>query len=154
MAIVTICALATGALLVYPLTVIQPFKHQAPDDLQRSLWVFRFAPWPAMAMAIVSIGVVVFGWQPLDRWSRRVAGTLVVVTCMAAAATRLNVFELMFHPAGAPQFLAIPQAKLDAADMLVTVALNGEARAYPIREMGYHHVVNDAVGGVPIVATY
>ena len=30
----------------------------------------------------------------------------------------------------------------------------GEQRAYPIRTMGYHHIVNDRLGGVAIVATY
>ena len=28
-------------------------------------------------------------------------------------------------------------------DMVIAVSLGGESRAYPIREMGYHHVVND-----------
>jgi Protein of unknown function (DUF3179) len=32
--------------------------------------------------------------------------------------------------------------------------VNGASRAYPIRQMGYHHVVNDTLGGVPIIATY
>ncbi len=29
-----------------------------------------------------------------------------------------------------------------------------DSRAYPIRELAYHHVVNDTVGGVPIAVTY
>jgi hypothetical protein len=34
------------------------------------------------------------------------------------------------------------------------VKINGSARAHPIREMGYHHVVNDVVGETAIAATY
>ena len=30
----------------------------------------------------------------------------------------------------------------------------GERVAYPVRLMGYHHLVADTVGGVPLVATY
>jgi hypothetical protein len=26
--------------------------------------------------------------------------------------------------------------------------------AYPVRQIAYHHLVEDSVGGVPIVATY
>ena len=33
-------------------------------------------------------------------------------------------------------------------------ALIGEAAAYPIRQMAYHHLVHDTVGGVPVVVTY
>jgi hypothetical protein len=32
--------------------------------------------------------------------------------------------------------------------------VGGSARAYPIRTMGYHHIVNDVVGGTALVATY
>ncbi len=38
--------------------------------------------------------------------------------------------------------------------MVMAVHLGGEARAYPIRIVSYHHIVNDVVGGLPIVATY
>ncbi len=32
--------------------------------------------------------------------------------------------------------------------------IGGEARAYPLRILHWHEVVNDVVGGVPIVVTY
>jgi hypothetical protein len=38
--------------------------------------------------------------------------------------------------------------------MILAVAIGPDARAYPIREMAYHHLVNDEVAGVPIVPTY
>jgi hypothetical protein len=67
---------------------------------------------------------------------------------------RLNVYELMFPPLGPPQFEPSREAHLDKDDMLIAVRVNGISRAYPIREMAYHHVVNDIVGGEPIVSTY
>ncbi len=39
-------------------------------------------------------------------------------------------------------------------DRVVGVALNGEARAYPVRLMRWHEVVNDQVGNRPILVTY
>lgn len=60
----------------------------------------------------------------------------------------------MFHPLAAPQFQAARDAPIDKEDMVLSVRLNGDARAYPIREMAYHHVVNDIVGRTPIVSTY
>ena len=38
--------------------------------------------------------------------------------------------------------------------MVIAVTLGGESRAYPIREMGYHHIVNDRLHGLPLVVTY
>jgi hypothetical protein len=39
-------------------------------------------------------------------------------------------------------------------DKVIGVVLNGAARAYPLRVLVWHEVVNDTVGGVPIVVTY
>lgn len=38
--------------------------------------------------------------------------------------------------------------------LVIGVALNKEARAYPIELIGYHHQVRDTVGGQPVMVTY
>jgi hypothetical protein len=43
---------------------------------------------------------------------------------------------------------------VDPDDKVLAVKIGEEARAYPIRTMGYHHIVNDTVEGVPIAVTY
>jgi hypothetical protein len=165
------CVLAAVALRVYPLTIVQPFKQQNQNDLLRALTVFRIAPAVSVAIALVAISMVIFAWRSMRIVGRAASIFIVVLVCAAAWTTRINIYEqLMFHPAGTPQFASIAQVtnpvsdskgaqasarlKLDPDDMLITVALHGDAHAYPIREIGYHHVVNDWVGGIPIVATY
>jgi len=39
-------------------------------------------------------------------------------------------------------------------DKVIGVVVNGAARAYPLRVLVWHEVVNDTVSGVPIVVTY
>lgn len=34
------------------------------------------------------------------------------------------------------------------------VELNGESKAYPLKFVGYHHKIQDVVGGVPVLVTY
>lgn len=43
---------------------------------------------------------------------------------------------------------------LVADDRVVGVSLGGESRAYPIRVLNWHEVVNDTLGGVAIAVTY
>lgn len=43
---------------------------------------------------------------------------------------------------------------LVSADRVVGVAIGDDARAYPLRILNWHEVVNDTVGGVPIAVTY
>ena len=39
-------------------------------------------------------------------------------------------------------------------DDVIGVVVNGQARAYPVRFMIWHEIVNDTLGGVPIAVTY
>lgn len=40
------------------------------------------------------------------------------------------------------------------SDVVMGIAVNGEARAYPIRYIQWHMILNDTLGGVPIAVTY
>ena len=60
-----------------------------------------------------------------------------------------------FVPLDNPEFVTSEQASYLLDDELVLgLYARGEARAYPIRMVFYHHVVNDVVGGHPILVTY
>lgn len=54
-----------------------------------------------------------------------------------------------------PAFVPADKAKfLRPDDRVLGVALNDVKRAYPIRILNYHEIVNDRLGGRPIVITY
>jgi hypothetical protein len=38
--------------------------------------------------------------------------------------------------------------------LVVGVEINGDARAYPVRFIGYHHQVRDTIGGKPVMVSY
>jgi hypothetical protein len=154
-----LCCLFSAAvawgLLVYPVYVIRPFRAQGPRELLVALAVIRFR---AIGMACAVAGVLaatVLYWRCEHRKLRRFFSTLgVAIVARAALLSRVNVYELMFHPAGKPSVSAAGESKLDGGEMVIAVKIAGSARAYPIRSMSYHHIFNDVVGGEPIVATY
>ena len=55
-----------------------------------------------------------------------------------------------------PKFDTVAEADewLDDREPVQVVNLNGDARAYPMQIMMWHEVVNDTVGGDPVVITY
>lgn len=55
-----------------------------------------------------------------------------------------------------PHFLAADEVKklLRDSDRVLGVHLNGEARAYPVRILNWHELVNDFVGGRPILVSW
>jgi hypothetical protein len=124
--------------------------------LMAALTVSRFGPVFSAVSALVAVAAAIAYWRAQAPKRRRMlAAASAILVCVLAVATRANVYEqVMFHPLEHPTFAAAKDAKLDNDDKLIVVKIGGSARAYPIREMGYHHVVNDVVGGTALVATY
>ena len=141
--------------LAYPLYVIRPFRHQGARELALALSVIQARPLVEVVCVFMAVAGLAFYWRSQPRRSRRIlaaVGAFAVGTF--AALSQVNVYELMFHPDTHPLFVPARQAKVDPDDKVLAVKLGGSARAYPIRTMGYHHIINDVVGQVPIVATY
>ena len=152
---IALLAVVAAICFAYPMYVIRPFRHQGATELAAALAIIQIRPWLSIVSAVLCLALTVLAWP---RIRGKLARGLVVASVLIAAASwflaRINVYELMFHPAGQPKFEAADRAKIDKEDMVIAVRANGSARAYPIREMAYHHVVNDTFAGEPIVATY
>ena len=147
-------ALTAIGLFFVPAFIIRPFHHQTPSGLALAMAIRQRAPWGTLAAALVCALFAFLLWRSSTRWRRIVIGFLMVLVAFSAVMSRLNYFEWMFHPVRDPQFQTEAASKLDSAEMILAVRLNPDARAYPIREMAYHHILNDVVGGVPIAVTY
>jgi hypothetical protein len=149
------CLLVSLFCLAYPIYVIRPFRHQGPAELSVALVVMRFRALVTLACAALAIlAAVPYCRAQARRWRRAGVVMMVAVVCAFAALSRVNVYEMMFHPLGAPAYETAAESKLDKDEKLLAINVNGAARAYPVRGISYHHIVNDTLGGVPIVATY
>jgi len=141
-------------LFFVPAFIIRPFRYQSPGALQTALVFRQLAPVGTILAACAVLALAAWYWRDAS-WRQRsllAMGGLLVIG--SATMARMNYFEWMFHPVPQPGFEKAEDVKLDAGEMVLTVSIHGDARAYPVREMAYHHIVNDVVGGVPIAATY
>jgi hypothetical protein len=153
--LILLCSLVSLACFVVPMYVIRPFRHQGARELAVALFVRQIGPGLSAVCVLVALTLLVVSWRGMRGWFMRLAlSAAFVLTIAGAYLSRVNVYELMFHHLDEPQFTAAGDAHIDKDDMVIAVRLNGESRAYPIREMAYHHVVNDTVGREPIVSTY
>ncbi len=53
-----------------------------------------------------------------------------------------------------PQFLSAEEAGILDNQLIIGVEINGDSRAYPILTLRWREMVNDTVGGVPILVTW
>ncbi len=54
-----------------------------------------------------------------------------------------------------PIFVPVSEmTDLSPTEPVIGLSINGDARAYPLRILTWHEIVNDVVGGVPVVVTF
>jgi len=53
-----------------------------------------------------------------------------------------------------PRFVVGESANLHPDDLVIGVAINGESKAYPVGPLNFREMVNDTVGGVPVLVTW
>ena len=114
----------------------------------------HLAPGGTLAAALLCLIFAAVLWATCSRMGKIVLASVMVVVAFSAVMSRLNYFEWMFHPVKDARFEAESASKLDNGEMILAIRYGADARAYPIREMAYHHVLNDVAGGVPIAVTY
>jgi hypothetical protein len=108
-------------------------------------WIFR-----GLFAAMIFLGLFRSQWK--RNW------LLFFPIAIVAAAIYMTNFvmaaDAMFTQ---PKQLLLADAesnKVDSNRLVIGVSINGEAKAYPIRFLGYHHHIQDTIGGKPIMVTY
>ena len=147
-------ALVAVGFFFVPAFIIRPFHHQTPAALAMGMALRQRAPWPTLAAALVCFAFTLIMWRAASPWRTIFLACVMVLVGFSAVMTRVNYFEWMFHPVDTPQFESASASKLDKGEMILAIRYGSDARAYPIREMAYHHVLNDVVAAVPVAVTY
>jgi hypothetical protein len=152
-----IAAAAAVTVVLVPTLTIHPFRPQTARGVELSYALKRAAPVvTAIALASVLASALML-WGGARRWWRRgVIVVLVAVTGLVTWFARQNHFEWMFNALPNAEYVGVPEARefLVDAEVVMGIDVNGTYRAYPVRQLAYHHLVNDVVGGTPLVATY
>lgn len=53
-----------------------------------------------------------------------------------------------------PKFVPAKEVKLVDNEWVIGMKIGNDARCYPVRQMWYHHIVNDEIGGQKLSLTY
>ena len=119
-------------------------------DLAYFLYSYR---WWFRSLFIVMIAI-----GALDAFSIRWKWVPAIATIPVIAIVYMFNFRMvadhMFLQPENNVFKNKAENTLTDSSVVVTVSYNGEAKAYPIRSIIYHHQVRDTIGGKPIMVTY
>ena len=93
--------------------------------------------------------------KPRRAWQRYVAGVLLLVYGGVLYEVNMEMMaDHMFLQPIHKRVVPMSQNKIPLTKLVVGFESMGQATAYPLQLIGYHHQVRDTVGGQPIMVTY
>ena len=154
--VLVVIVLVAFAVVFIPVWVIQPFKPQSAQGVELSYMLRRVSPWITLIALGAGLLLTLKLWRGSRRWWKKALLVVILIPLLTSTwFARQNHFEWMFNPLANATYAKVNDAGFVAEDDIVlAIKINGEAAAYPVRLMAYHHLVEDVVGGTPIVATY
>jgi Protein of unknown function (DUF3179) len=148
-------ALLIVAVVVVPLAIDQPFGQQTARRISIAFTLRRWAPSVTLAAFASLAAFAIALWRGARAAGRTFLLAASIVGAAGAWVAWQNPFEWMFNPLRDIRFEPAASASfVDDRDLVIAVSTDGDRAAYPIRQLAYHHVVNDRIGGSPAVVTY
>ncbi len=145
--------LLTEILRVY---FIMPFPgSQHADSIGWAFFIEKYK-WLLRIMALILIAGPVFRIVSAKKTMPKILlGVFVIVYGIIFFFFNFR-FEAdkMFYQPTVKNFTGISQNTIDSNKLVIGIEINGEARAYPIQLIGYHHQVRDIVGNEQVMVTY
>ncbi|WP_158557049.1 DUF3179 domain-containing (seleno)protein [Mucilaginibacter conchicola] len=135
--------------------LLMPFPGSQNLEAIKLCYYLEKIIWPLRIVGAVAIIVYAF-YFGAEKRSKKI---MLPVIFFAGAATFYVTdiqfkAEEMFKEPVAPAFANVFKNKVPQDYLVVGVVHNGVAKAYPIIYLGYHHKIQDEVGGLPVLVTY
>ena len=146
----------TGLLLfevanVYFIMPMPGSQRMNSIDAAYFLYKWRWAIRGLFGLMIIA-GLLKTKWH--KKWKWALILPLLILAAVIYMANFTMAADAMFKQPKQFILASVSDNKVDSNRLVIGVSINGAAKAYPIRFLGYHHHVQDIVGGKPILVTY
>jgi hypothetical protein len=113
--------------------------------LHKWRWVFR-----------ALFGLMIITGLFRSQWKRKwlLFFPIAIIAAVIYMTNFVMAADHMFYQPKKVLMVSGAENKIDPNRLVIGVTNNGEAKAYPIQFLGYHHQVQDSVGGKPMIITY
>jgi hypothetical protein len=135
---------------------IMPFPGSQVDEvidlayfIDGYIWIFRI-----IGIAMIAYPAFTLLGEP-NRYIKFTGYALLIFWVLVVYMFNFRFLaDKMFYQPSQKIFAPISENKVSAKKIIIGVAINGQAKAFPIEVIGYHHQVRDTIGGEPLMITY
>ena len=150
--------LCLGLVVVFELALVWLIMPLPGSQRIASLdWAYRFHVNRWLVRKLLWILVATWAYYELRRpGKRRLAAAvgLVAAGAVGYATNFVMAADAMFRLPTVLSMRPAAQNRVPLDRLVVGIEVKGEARAYPLMFIGYHHQVPDVAGGEPVLVTY
>ncbi len=148
-----ILLIATEILRVY---FIMPFPgSQRSNTIDIAYWLDRNMIWIRLVLLAIIIYPCYYTLLHSRIWRKILLSFFLVLYGLIFSFFNFRFLaEKMFYQPNHIQFASGTENKISGNKLILGVEINGEAKAYPIQLIGYHHQVRDSIGGTAVMVTY
>ena len=151
----------TGLLLLFTAEIlrvyfIMPFPgSQHKNTINLAFWISNNIKW----IRILALALIFFPLLHILRTGKPWVKVVLSLTLVFYAVVffffnyRFEADKMFLQPKQ-KLFVAAPNDTTNKNKLVLGVVINGEAKAYPIQIIGYHHYIMDTVGRTPVMITY
>ncbi|MEO6541557.1 MAG: DUF3179 domain-containing (seleno)protein [Ferruginibacter sp.] len=153
--------LITGLLILFAAEIlrvyfIMPFPaSQRSETIQvayfidKYIWVFRILG------LILLVPPMIYVFRNSKWWRKILLAIFVLLYGLIFYMFNFKFLaDKMFYQPKNKILATVAANKIDSTKLVIGVNIKGEAKAYPIELIGYHHQVQDTIGGEPVMITY
>lgn len=145
--------LAVEILRVY---FIMPFPgSQESDTVDIAYWLNNNITWIRILGFIIIAYPLVFVFRHGKRWKKLFLSMGLILYAVIFYMFNFRFLaDKMFYQPKTKTFTTAENNKVPNEKLVLGIAVNNEAKAYPIQLIGYHHQVRDSINGKPVMVTY
>jgi hypothetical protein len=153
--------LIIGLLILFAVEIlrvyfIMPFPgSQYSNTIDIAYWLSRNITWLRIVGLLLIIIPTIDVFRNSKTWKKVLLSAVLLFYGLIFFMFNFR-FEAdkMFYQPKSKRFASMANNVIDSSKLVIGVEINGEAKAYPIQLIGYHHQVRDTIGNVPVMVTY
>ena len=135
---------------------IMPFPgSQQADTISFAYWISRNILWLRLLAFLLILLPTISVFKNGRKQAKIILSSALVLYAVVFFFVNFQMeADKMFYQPAQKIFAATNANKVKADRLVIGVAINGEAKAYPVQFIGYHHQVRDSIGNTPVMITY